>query len=640
MGVINYNARTAFTVEDAIEYAQSVTLQNIRAMPHDVVVVTTHDKEQIRIMRSSLLVHGVFWKNIERFGAPVTKGQIYKVYPVNSSMVSNILTKQYAYLLKELPKVDNMEIVYVLWESIHRFYRFCYTKLGDYVCSIDLLDLVDIVHSDELKDLTITPIESKYGHKVFEKEYARRTAELNRLLSTPGMVKNNSILNYMQAGVFNIGQLVQMICALGCRDDVTGTMLPHIMTNSGLGGMKSLADLCTEAASPKKTTYYNVASIGDTQSFNKSMQLLTVNLVNVYPGDCGSRNYIQHTITPGKGANYVDKIIVLDNGDRVAITDSNYKEYEGQSIRLVSPIGCKYVDGVCEHCAGRASDKPWAYLPKIRIGSYAATKVFSAVSQCVLSAKHLIKTMTIELLLTERARKYLVRNGQCMLLLSSAIITDPKKWFLTVSTKFIGHPNDLMYDGVTPSGFGKFSRIGLINTETGENIEFDITASDMLHHFTQPFINHILKVRNKVTIDNGRYVIPLTGFNVKKQAVVTTIARNDDMTAYFKRISKMFETGLVGYPNIALALSSITNELHTKIDTNIFFIELIVKAILNNMLPEDGSIQMKTLKKTISDNNIATKLGHAQVRKWLYSTDPSVGEKQPSAFDNLFGFGT
>ena len=610
--------------------------RQIHATPAGKVRVVLDDGSRVTMHGRHMLVHGIFWRNLIHFSIPIDKSQIYTVYPVTSSMVPGCLTAQYTKMLEVCPDVPHTDMAYKMWESVYELYAFFYRHLGAYQCTVGLIDLIDAVHAKEVRHLTLKDLPTDQGTRVAEFEFNNRSKELVRILSTPGAMEYNPILNYMQTGVFKSNQIPQLLMALGTRDDIDGRMLPHIMNCSGLSGMRSLADLGTEAASPKKTTFFNTSVIKDTQAFYREMRLLTCNLNVAYKGDCGSRHFLTHTIEPGKGFNYVDKVVQRDD-KLVAITKDNFREFEGLKIKLVSPIACRHIDGVCEHCAGRATTNPWAYLPDVRIGVYAASLIFSDISQKVLSAKHLIKTFTVILEMSEQAAKHFIVDIRQNLKLNRQVLKNLKDWKLLVETEKVGHPNDLEYDGISPIGFGKFNRVGFRHIPSGKVITFTITRNAMVQHFSQDMLEHMREHREEIVIEEKFYEIPLDGYN-SRRAVISVVAKNDDMVAFATRVRTMFRKGISEYPNIELALSNIANEIHSKVDANIFFIELIIKAILNSVLPQDGKIDIESIKDTIASNNVAAQLGHSYVKSYLFSPEVTVATKQPSPFDQLFGF--
>lgn len=608
----------------------------IASLPPGYGTVELEDGTRHRIHLGDMLIHGILWKNLHMFNMVVTNKHIYQTFPVDGKMISKCLSIQYLDILDQRPDLAYSKIVYQLWVSIFEIYKFVYTHLGEYQRTVDLVDLMDVCSHPKIKKLIDPPLPAVGDTKVAEIEFDRRSKELIKLLSTPGEIENNPLIDFLQVGAFNSNQVPQLLMALGTRGDIDGTILPHVMNCSAVSGMKTLADYATESASPKITSFYNHSVIRDTQSFYREMRLLTCNLNIPYKGDCGSRIFIPHRIEKGNGPCYIDKLVRY-NGEMVAITDENCRSFEGVRVELKSPVACRYVDGVCESCAGRATKRPWAFFPDVRIGGYATAVVFSNSSQLVLSAKHLIRTFTIAIEMTKAACKFLTIDAHSNLRINKKTVTHLQHWELLINSECIGHPNDLLVEEVTPLGFGKFNKIAFRNIKTDTTYSFSISTNDMIQHFSKNMLDHMRDNREKIRIVDDCYAIPLEGYS-SRFAIIDVVAKNDDMVAFQKRVETMFRKGISEYPNIELAMSNIISEILSKAKVNVFLIELVIKAILNSTLPEDGSIDIKTIREEIASNNVAAKLGHAHVNDYLFSPAASVVSKQKSPFDLLFGF--
>ena len=130
-----------------------------------------------------------------------------------------------------------------------------------------------------------------------------------------------------------------------------------------------------------------------------------------------------------------------------------------------SPFGCRYTDGVCEHCAGCMHQKLHAYIPEdIWLNVFLSTFVVSSVTQKILSAKHLIKTSSKEYVIPQEALKYIEKSGDALLFNKNAAkAIKGKKVFLRLEqTSFLGPLNDLSRETL-PRGaaFSSVQRIGL-----------------------------------------------------------------------------------------------------------------------------------------------------------------------------------
>ena len=614
---------------------QLVSANNTSALGEHHYRLILDDDEIVNLPGRTLILHSIIWEPLRYFGLPVTKDQIYNLYPFSTTTLAKAQTVQYQYILDHVD-VHYMKIIEQLFNTVHKVYCFGFVNVGAFQESIDLIDLIDMYYAEELKDLLHEPIDVSQGTSYAEKDYGEKSRELIRRISTHGEIINNPLETLVINGTFNSGQLPQLLLAMGARSDINDRMLPHVITNSCLEGMNSMKDVGTELTASKKTTHFNSTIISDTQSFNREMGLYTCNLIHRYDGDCGRRLPIDHFISKQYTHNYIDKVVVV-NDELKTITSDNHSSFGDMRVGLVSPIACNHEDGVCAHCMGRPTKHPWSFMPEVRIGGYASAFTFSILTQRVLNAKHLIRTSTIKIDLSELAELYFSETKQNILKFNKSKIAPLASKYMCVPIDGLGHLSDLEYDGITEEGFGLVSQVAIEDKSTGVIDKFDLSDNNTLQHFSTAFLQHIRNNINNIEIEEGWYKIPLKGFNFNR-IVFHVVELNADMVAYAKQVRGLFKSGLAEYSTASVALQRITNIIYSKLDINIVFLELVVKAILNGVLPDDGKISINKLGTGIGKNNIAAKIGHGDVAKYLYSPEVSVVPKKPSVFDPLFGF--
>jgi hypothetical protein len=209
--------------------------------------------------------------------------------------------------------------------------------------------------------------------------------------------------------------------------------------------------------------------------------------------------------------------------------------------------------------------------------------------------------------------------------------------FLLIPCDSIGHLNDLDFSGITPEGFGYIREVGMFDSGDGSTELFHLTEDSLIQHLSEYMLEYMRDNRDTIDVKEGYYLIPLKDINTRR-SMFTVVELNDDMKAFVKRIRKLFRSGISECPNIHMAISQIANMVHAKMDVNIFFIELVIKAIVNSVIAPDGSVQLQKLNEGISSFNVATKLGHGWVKKYLQSPEVSAVDKGESPFDSLYGW--
>ena len=607
----------------------------VETLPMEKILVKLDDGSVQKMYNRSAFVHSILWRPLQHYGIPIDKSQVYSVYPVTDRMEATAYSTQYPVILEKVKGVNKLEAALVFMDTTYALYSKIFTDLPSWHVGGDLEVFMKLHFAPELKHLIHDPLPTEYGIINTERVFAERSKELIHLLSTPGLVKDNEVIDFMQTGVFKGNQVPQLLMALGNRDDVDGRTLPHTMQCSALEGLANIADLATEAASPKKTSHFNTTTIRDTQGFYRETRLLTCNLTETYSGHCGNNVMIKHKINAAHTSNYIDKIVYVD-GEMMTITGSNHTDFADKTVSMVSCIYCRYEDGICEGCAGRATKHPWMYMPNVRIGAYANSKIFPPISQTVLSAKHLIRTATIVAALSEMSHKFFLLNKKDELRFNRQNMGKLDRWELQIEVSNIGHPNDLSFEGISPNGYGKFTTVRLVDTKIGISEEIRLTDTGMNVIFTESMLDHMRDNLESISVRGKYYSIPLAGFNSRK-GVFEVIATNADVRALAKRVRKTLRKGISEYPNVERALARLTDDIYNIVNVNIFFIEVFIKSIVNGVVPEDGQVEFQALKVNIANNNVLAKLGHGWVKEWAYTPGTTVDIKKGSPFDNLGG---
>jgi hypothetical protein len=110
--------------------------------------------------------------------------------------------------------------------------------------------------------------------------------------------------------------------------------------------------------------------------------------IDVPGSDCGTKEYIEVTITKGNFMNYVYNYIITPTGKLEELTTSNREKYIGKKVKMRFVTKCKHKDPTtfCHHCAGnffyRRSDNK-----QVNVGTSMA-QIGSAIKLRAMKAFH------------------------------------------------------------------------------------------------------------------------------------------------------------------------------------------------------------------------------------------------------------
>ncbi len=605
--------------------------------PNSTIKLKLDDGHKMDMKLRLGILHGLLWEPYLQLGIPITINEIYNIPVFTTDTISEIQSIQYAHLL-QCVDTPHMEIVDYFWNVVNRCHNFVRNKLGEYHSGISLMSFIDIVKDPAVEPIVNKEIPGHLGTKVAEIKFEQQSKELVNLINTRGAIKHNDLYPLLQAGLLNKNQIPQLLMAYGTRSDIDDKMMSHVINESALSGLKSIEDYSTEALSAKKTAWYNSKVIRDTQYFARELRLTNMQFRIPHTGDCGSTYLIPITVPEGQGHNFIDKIIRL-NGKTIEVNKHNIHEIEGHRIEMRSPIGCRHTDGVCAACAGRATHKAWAYFPPgIHIGSFAKSKLSAKVSQKVLSAKHLVKTLSLVLALTDTAKQYFCRRSEsCDLMFQTSLRKSIKHMTLIIASDDMNHISDLQYGHVSAEGFSLIETIKLKDNKSGDIEEIEISENQFQTHLSSALLNHIRSNNDVIELIEGEYHIPLNKFNVRQPLLSYAIV-NDDMVAFAKRIRDMIKKDIRGYTTPAAALADLAGIIYHKTELNIFWLELIIKSLMDGVVDETGQCNMFAIKEGITNSSVSSKLGYQEINKYLQQPETTFKVKGPSPLDAFYGF--
>jgi hypothetical protein len=575
---------------------------------------------------------------------PINEKDIHYLTAIKSDTISRIQTEQYRMLL-DSTETFHMDIVALFWEAINNLYIWTREYLGAYQQSMSILSLAKVQCHPAVKELTDYHIDPRLGTAYAEDKHNELTGKLIDVIGTRGLIEDNVLINFMETGSLKPNQIPQQMLAYGTRSDIDDSMMSHVINESATSGLKSAADYAIESLSAKKSSYFNKHVIKDTQYFARVLRLNSSPIIKMYPGHCGSDVSIPLTIPKDHTHNYIDKVC-FHEGERKVISISNHKEFGGKRVSLISPLGCRHLDGVCEYCAGRATDKPWVWLPSIsNLGIFAGTKVGKAVSQKILSSKHLIKTKSLIYTLHDSAKNYLTTQSKHIHFRSNVSGLD--KMTLRIDASALSHLNDLTHGKVDVEKFSDIKTFELVDAHNNV-IELRLDVDRFIPFFSKYMLKHIKKNLSSIDIEDEYYSIPLKGFDIKNPVCSYTVI-NDDMIAFTREFTAMLTTRIRTYTSLTNIMQDLTKVLYSKTSINIFFVEILLKSFIRShnedecgpgIVTDPDNVKLAGMSVNIENSSVSGKLGHEHLgaTKYLCDASTSTKEKGPGVFDKMFNF--
>jgi len=628
-------------------------------------MVVLNDKYEYIAPVRKIIMNAIFWRVYAYFKEPITKERVFVIPSFSDEtdgkcfgvIFKELVLKHYAGENEKIHDVNDLK----LREQQDTFYlevlqqvflgkcylaNFIHRYLRPYQGTMDAISIAELFTQKPLKDLTAGTVDGKLGTAFAEKKIDQLNHQLHVLLAEKdGPLVNNWMRPYMSTKLLKRNQLPQMFLQYGCRSDITDIMMQHVIQSSAMSGLDGVEDYAIEALSAKKSAFFNSEVIERAQYFARKCRLVGSQLPRVYPGWCGSDVLMDVTIPERSMKNYLGKIIRID-GNKVILTRENIRKYVAQPVQMFSPFGCRHTDGVCEHCAGFMYGHLSKFIPPgIHIGVFSATKVVAAITQLILSAKHLIRTLSKEYNIPVPALKYLLKHNDGIIW-NVALADKLSRMQIRIPLDAIGTLTDLTQKNLpVTESFTKIRFFDiLMDGKFVERVPMEDGAA--IPYLSSYALMHMKKYWKQLEITSDTVTVPLAEFDLHKPFMKYTVM-NDDMVSFVTRIENFLSTQIADYHSIPLLLKDFTQILYNKTDIEIFYVEMLLRAFMikssiDYSIPviEDAhqSVSFAGMASVINEAALSTKLSFERMDGLFSDPKATLVDMREGMNDRYFGF--
>ena len=290
------------------------------------------------------------------------------------------------------------------------------TQLAEpYVASVDVLDFVQIVEHEPVKQATALVTGS-------EASISRCYDTVTDILKRDPYLNNNAAAIAVRGDMVSLNQVLQCVSPIGRRTEVDGSILPVAVLSNFTRGLNNLYEYIAESRSAAKSLYFSDAKLQDAEYFARRIQLLCMIVEKIDYVDCGSRRTVDWRVTPPSYDEHGNRTYP---GDLVFMSGKNYYDDQGvlrqitgddpnlhgKLIKLRSVLYCQHPDPhkVCEVCFGGLSRNVSRFA---NLGHLCAATMTQQTTQSVLSIKHLDKSSSgTAIVLNDVSSKYFATDS-------------------------------------------------------------------------------------------------------------------------------------------------------------------------------------------------------------------------------------
>jgi hypothetical protein len=617
------------------------------------MVILELNDAKIQMSVRYAIIHFILWQALFKFNIIPSLKHVAQDKIMNVDAHLNIMTEIYHTVIEQYTSdYDQKVLKKQLFDSIFDYHNFIVLQLGAYSKSISLTDLYAMMEDPQVKDIVDPPLKELAGTKGIELQIKQRSDMLFKLLKTPNALSVNPLHVFQQLDILNKDQLTQLLVAIGNRTDINDDVISYTIQSSLLKGLQNPLENAIDSLAGKKPIMYNKGSIKRSQYFGRKQHLVVSDLKYLYPYDCGTEHTVQFAINDHNKKFILGKNIVVDN-QLMTLTSDNIERFVDTIVSFRSPLACKHNDGVCKVCAGKLIANQ---TPELHVGMNSSTQMVQEITQNILSAKHLTKTMSIVYKLPKEVEHCFI-SVKNQVFIANDFMKFLKNGYIGIHEGDIGVISDLtILDDNKVFTTEKYSKIRNISFKIQQQDEEDaiftfpmISDQGSCPYLHLEFLKYMKSRYDTLKWDNGILWISMknsTKYNNwdPHHPIFSSVIINDNMLAFVKRAETFLSKNIATYTTAHECLRDFSNLLYKKSSVNIAHLEMVLKAytvtsttdfaIPKNIDPDH--ISFKTVSFLLKKRSISGELSFESIYNFFTNPATYVVPSNKSIFDIYF----
>lgn len=608
---------------------------------YNMVDLEFMDGSKSSIKDVELIFLRMIWQPLLDYGILPGIEDVHSLIPFTTDTISNIHSKLYVKYLNACSEFDNhMKFILSCVCSVENVQNFSLNNLSSYVSSISQLDICDLVAHPAIQKIRNKKFNSAHGTRAWEAFFEEASKVVMDLVASDEL-PNNPFRVMAQTGVLKGNQIPQGVLSYGPRSDINDTVYNTVVRGCASSGVQNTEEFAIEQLSAKKSSYFNNEVIRRTQYFARLLRIVSFTRPYIYKGSCNTEKLTKLVIVKGTEKNYIDINVKTADGTWHILTHDNVKQFVNIPLEKHSPINCAHEHGVCETCFGRINSS--AYFPiGMHIGMLSGTQVGAKISQMILSAKHLIKTISKAFNMEGLGSKW-VKDVLKAIKLSTDIPADIlENGYIGVPLQSMGPLTDLVYtNDFMCKNYSSVSEMGFYDSNLNELCFVSFGDNTKLPNLSLEFLEHTKDHLEDVKSDGNTVYLPIKGFLAK---ILDYQVVNDDMVGFTERVTTFLRTGIADYTNYNDILKDFTELIYSKTNVNIRYVEVLLRMFAINKvgyeLPvsqDSNDVKVLGINHRVSVAPITSKICHQELMKYLKAPETYLYPKPSGLYDPLFG---
>ncbi len=290
--------------------------------------------------------------------------------------------------------VDFDKIAQIIFDQNNNLYNYGAVALPDKAQTTDILDYRDVYKHPEIKAIVAGLVPDQ---DVFKNSSKR----LTEIIMNDESLSDNQLVRSARTGLVRMHQFIQCLLVRGFVSDLDNMIFRDPAMGNYTQGYANPYSQAIDTRTTGVSLNSSAHLLRQTEYSSRKLQILDMTIERVYPGDCGSNEYIAWKLggdlVDGKpqGAhthdfkNWVGKYFLDEEQDCVRPLDPGDEgKYLGKTLLFRDALaGCNHPDpnSICQVCFGKDAQ----VIPdNTNLGHLVATAMMKILAQLILSTKH------------------------------------------------------------------------------------------------------------------------------------------------------------------------------------------------------------------------------------------------------------
>ena len=587
-----------------------------------------------------MITNFIFWRTFLDLDEEyvLCEDDIIDAYNINNKMITNYINERY--IKQFLFKVDIKDLNKAIADLLYRLLQITNDFNMIMGLSINLESFINVAkRNPRFNEIIRTTVDEdgqpyeveQYLNSLMEEEIEILKKEDNVL--KPILLAGTGIKNE---------QLREMTINGGFKPDLTGNTVPiPINSNLLVGGFRNITNYYLDSTGGRKSLIANKTVMGSAGHFAQLVKLLTTDIRLSDIDDCGTVHGVQLTITNKKYLkNMVGRYYRYPHERKYHILREDQTELIGKTLIFRDPTTCAAGHSrVCKKCYG---ENMYKVNKGISIGGYASTKITRPVSQNILSTKHLLMTISEQIVFDYIFNKFFVLSAnEIMLNTNSDVNLDDYR--ILINKNHLMTLNDFEEDD-----YNAFTHSFVIQNRKDKKVMYLINELNRKEMFLTPEFYKLIKKKK----EGNKYVINLSDIADDMSLFLIQI-NNQELTRPLYSIMHLLDTNDRGVEPGEEPVTTIDqlvqrfNELliEANIDVNFVHASVILYPLIrdiNNVLERpnfkkyDARYRMLTIKSALEKHpSITVSLSYQWLARQLQTVDTYL-KTAPSYLDDFY----